>query len=849
MRKDTACLAGFFLLLSLVAGVTTCRGEDDSLALYFERLRERSLFSIAESYAVSRLGQSHLSASRRVDLTIELSRTLARHAEFATETQQQDLWKRAVTVIDDERQQPAAAPFALLLDAQAAMVPAGVVDWLRLECELHPFDETLAERARKQGAMAIQALTSVESALLDSPRGAAGKAGQGPSSHDLRNTLHHVRFALARALRNQAELLPADSHERTIDLIESESTARKLIGVADEPTPFRAKLLLVECLRLKGELNRAEELLAALEKSFPSVDDNLIQEVAAERVRVLLDRQQAPTALQLIVDLRTSQQRLSGDLWYLQVRCLFTMRDAAIKKKNQKLADQLRDQASVTLERCDDQIGGYWSRRCHELWEATRTAEKYGPKLDQLMQQARADFLAGRSEDAVKGYLRGETAAKAAGATDLAFDLGYTQASILLQEKQYDSAAAEFLRLVADYPQNRRAAAAHLNGAYCLGRLYDELKTRSRRERYTEELDRHLELFTGDDSAGDARFMKAQLEEQRFQATVALPLYLEVPASHARGAEAQAGAARCYESILLRMRERHMATLEFEQTARTRLLEFLRSESPSGEDWTAPQSEVAVHLASILVLTEPPRFDQAEQLLKRIIQSAKTGEATGDQAARWEFLRQRAESLRVITLAGNGKPLEAERKINALASASPRDLLVIVERLAPFVSSRNRQRQIQYVNLQLHAAAQLEKHRSALTKDEQNLLDQAQARALLANGEIAKAVAAYERQAAAAPQDIERQRQIASLMEESGHRECSSLARQCWRRVESQTAQGSPDWLNARLGIVTTTIQLKEYPEAKKLLAVTRLLYPELGGDELKSRFDAVAAQLESHTN
>ena len=58
------------------------------------------LFSIAESYAVSRLTPD-LRRSRRVEITIELSRTLAKHAEYASEQQQQDLWKRAQSIVAD----------------------------------------------------------------------------------------------------------------------------------------------------------------------------------------------------------------------------------------------------------------------------------------------------------------------------------------------------------------------------------------------------------------------------------------------------------------------------------------------------------------------------------------------------------------------------------------------------------------------------------------------------------------------------------------------------------------------------------------------------------------------------
>lgn len=815
---------------------------DDSLAHYFEQLRQRGLFSIAESYAVSRRSQPNLPRAKRVELTVELSRTLTGHAEIASEQQQQDLWKRAAAVIDDERGREPTSPFAVILSAQSAIVPATEANWLQFECQLKPFDEALATRTRQLCSRAIQQLSDVEKDLLSPQKKDNSDA---PTSHTLRVWLHNVRLALAQSLRNRAQLAAADSRERTADLVDAETTARKLVGAADEPIPFQAKLLLVDCLRLKGDFVRAEEMLAVLEKGVPGNSEVLSQELTALRARVLLDRHQPPDALELILQARSVRNRLSGELWFLQTQALLTMRDLAVARKDMDLAKNLRDQAEITLSRCDEQIGGFWSRRCHQLWESDQTAEKYGPELDALMQRARADFLAGRFDAALKNYARGELAARAGMKTELAAELAYTRASILLQEKNYDAAGAEFLRLAADYPQSPRAAAAHLNGAYCLGRQYDEHKTQSRRESYTTELDRHMERFATDPTADDARFFKAQLEEQRLQATAALPLYLKIPATHPRFAAASAGAARCYETILVRMRERKLPTSELEQAAISRLQSLVPVQEPADSVWTEYQCEVALHLAAILLMSEPPRFERAEQLLGQVARSAAKVKETDDWSERWQQLRRRAESLRVVAMAGNCRPVEAERLIDSLAVATPRDLLVTVERLAPFIASENRQRQVQYVALQLRAIEQLSKHRQALTREEQDQLDQAVGRAYLASGQITKAIEVYEGLATSDAKDATRQREIATLLSEFEPKECATLARQCWRRVESLTKQGSAEWLMARLGVIETTIKLNERPEARKLLSVTTLLYPELGGPDLKARFKAAQQKLD----
>ena len=834
LQISVICL-GAILLSPVSSGLAI----DESLGQYFDQLRQRGLYSIAESYAVARLSQDNLSKARRADFAIELSRTLVRHAESASANQQEELWNRARAVVDEERSRKPSA-YGPLLAAQSAIVPADEAEWLRIECQLKPFDEEIANRARSRCAESIQRLMAIEQELLV-PQKEKKEGADSPSSHTMRVALHQARFSLARSLRNRAELTPVDSRQRLTDLIDAETTLRKVLNAADEPIPFRAKLLLVDCDRLKGDLSRAEEKIAVLEKNVPNTGDPLLEEVAAERVRILLDRHQADAAVEIIVQVRSGKKRLTGELWFLQIRSLLALRDLATAKKNSSLADKLREEAEISLRRCDEQVGGFWSRRCHQLWDATRTADKYGPELDAIMQQARADFVAGRMELAVKGYARGEAAARAASQVDLAADLGYTRASILLQDKQFDSAATEFLRISSEYPQSPRAANAHLNAVYCLGRKYDELKTQANREKYTQALDDHLQRFAADPTADDVRYFKAQLEEQRLQATAALPLYLKIAPNHSRSAEAYAGAARCYETILVRMRERKMATDEFERTALATLQPLVPRQDAVQ---SAPQAEVALHLAAIQLMAEPPQFDRAEELLNRIVQTSKSIETNDPQQERWHKLRQRAESLRVVALAGGGKPLEAEKLIDSLASASPKDLLVIIDRLAPFVASPNRQRQIQYAALQLHAVEQIARHRSSLSRDVQDQLDESLARAYLASGQITKALEIYERQALAAPKDAKRQKEIATLLGDFEPRECAMLSKQCWRRVESLTKQGSSEWLAARLGVITTAVQLNETTEARKLLSLTRLLYPELGGADLKARFEAVEQNL-----
>ena len=135
MRMALLCAMG---LITAAAVQDVVLKADETHARYFEQLRSRSLFSLAEGYAIFRLSQSNLSPSLQTELTVELSRTLAEHACFLPEDQQQEFWRRARATVDDRRTKDETSPEVPLLAIQSAMVTVCEVEWLKIECELQP---------------------------------------------------------------------------------------------------------------------------------------------------------------------------------------------------------------------------------------------------------------------------------------------------------------------------------------------------------------------------------------------------------------------------------------------------------------------------------------------------------------------------------------------------------------------------------------------------------------------------------------------------------------------------------------------------------------------------------------
>lgn len=67
-------------LLALVIFTPAISSADDPTHSYFEGLRQRHLFGIAEGYCLNRLAQPRITDTERARYTLELIRTLAAHA-------------------------------------------------------------------------------------------------------------------------------------------------------------------------------------------------------------------------------------------------------------------------------------------------------------------------------------------------------------------------------------------------------------------------------------------------------------------------------------------------------------------------------------------------------------------------------------------------------------------------------------------------------------------------------------------------------------------------------------------------------------------------------------------------
>ena len=108
------------------------------------------------------------------------------------------------------------------------------------------------------------------------------------------------------------------------------------------------------------------------------------------------------------------------------------------------------------------------------------------------------------------------------------------------------------------------------------------------------------------------------------------------------------------------------------------------------------------------------------------------------------------------------------------------------------------------------------------------------------------AVQTLNRMLANRPKDVAMRRRVAELLLQTGAPSDISAAQVQFRKLEGTLKAGSDEWMDARIHVIETAIQLKDFEAARKLLKVTQLLYPNPSTDDLKRRLNEASTALAS---
>ena len=840
------------LLTQSTATIATA-AEDDPRSRYLRGLRERRLFNLAESYCLDRLADADLVPAERAELSVELSRTFVAHAMHRTGQEQAELWQRAQSVVDEQLANDPKNPRTDLVKLQTLLVPAARGAMLRRQTELFPFDQPLRDRALELLQPAAAGLRDLEATLEKS-----AKSGRAPTARQIaegafntaefRSLIQETRFRAAIAYLEIARLLPLGV-ERT-DALHAAETRLQRLGrpgnAADRM--WTSRLLRIIVARLRSDFDQAQLLADGLLSSDPPAA--IRESTIAEQVRIDLDRERPDEALTRLLETSRRPEGLTGELQSLNVQAMLAARDVAIKRGDSDLADSLWQEA----ERISARTRGVWGAHCRILLDTARELDRYGPRLAPDVLAGRAAYQSGDLDGAIDHYSAAIAALDSTADDSLRSELLLNRASLFLKQADYQSAAEDYTA-ASRQSDPAAAAEAHLLAVYCLGKLWEARPTQVRREAYASGLEDHRRRFAEQRTFVNATWMLAAFEESRQQWTVALALYASIPADHANGRQARARVAALYERILRRLAELEQPADEWEDQAVSNLTTMLDELPLPPRPLDPLDAQLCLSLARILLNHRQPEYADADALLDRVLASSRTVRIQTDDQPQtadlslWDPIEHTAMQLRILSLAGQRRLRDAQEIVDGLTVDDAHVLLSVLNGLSEVAERVGPEQRRAMGQLQLDAARRLDNHRDQLDAVEQRRLDDCLAQAYAALNRPNDALAVYEQLLEASPGDRSLLRAAADLLSGMDDPKQLRTAKTYWRRLEAAEKPGTSPWLDARWHVADVTLQLGDHEECRKLLRVTRLLYPDLGGPDLAEKYTQLEKRLNTAPN
>jgi hypothetical protein len=811
------------------------------------KLRTEGRFAEAEHFCRTKLANTKLAPRLRAEFARELSRTLAAHAVTSPPEARETLWAEAGQVIDDFLAKHPDYPRAIVLRLQRAMVTQGRGELARHEAELSPSDAKLPLAAQQHLREAIKQLAAlqadVDAALRKAPRGAAGlSVGDKLSAMELVALDRHVRYQTAKAHQEIAETYPTGN-----DRIDALAQADKLLEplaatTSDDEVVWQARVDRVRALRQLGRAEQAHERIEQLSsKSRPAwVDARL----AIEQAFLASADGKFDAALALVEERKLATGGVdAAEADDLRLRIVLAAWLAAVRAGDDAEIAARHAAATNIVKRIETQHGPYWARRAKLQTAAAVAGGAVATSATLLAAVAECDFHAGAADEAIRNYDKAASAARESGDGNSAFRLALSAAAVMQQQKRLAEALDRYATLSRESPKHADAAKAHLQATWNAAHVFGPQSAE-----YRQLLDEHVKLWPTSPTADDAWLWSARAHESEQKWIEAIAAYRRVRPPATGFERAVAGVAACANQAL--------AAIPVASTAeRTALAEdhakwFESIFAANGNAVNEPHSpvqRVAVVAAARLRLRHT---SNASAAVNAILDAAKR---RGSDAPR-EWLVT-VDLLQIESHVLAGKLEEAENHLTTLNNQlgqSPRPNRARDVAVREMLSALAKTREAQKADANIvRRIAEIELSAGKLLGDADaksiaNTPTSAAARrrtaadALAAAGRRDESLAEYRKLAAEFPNDAAVQRGYAALLGQGQDRETMTAALNQWRLIEERTKSGTPEWFAAKYEAAALHERLGDKRQALRVVTLLAALYSDLGGAEMKSKFEAI---------
>jgi hypothetical protein len=834
LRKRTAVA---LLIAALIAQPARAELSEPSEARYLAGLRERQLFALAESYCRRRLEQAYTVDRRRAELTVELSRTALEAALFTKPPEREARFSAALKVLSDEQQRKPNSAWKPLLLVQGGVVELVWGERLREEAQTLNSGDAALEKAREHLRAAAALFKQVDELAAAGAQDAArrqgaGAAGEQPSITEWASLRRQIDYQRARTQRNFGESYPGGSPDRlsaleqAVELLEALSRAELTDAIT-----WQARLDEATCRRLLGDLNKSELVLNLLDGQSPPTE--IADRARAQRIRNRIVARKLEDAQQYFKPQDTEPDGAADpEVRLAETEWLVASARAADEAKNAQAAADFRERAAAMARLIAERHTPYFARRAETLLATSIGASPSAVHDDGALAKAAESFYRqGNIDKALELYDQIFTQATAAKQADVAFNAAFTAAALEQQRSRFATAADRFEKLAVALPDHARAGEASLLAAFNLGQslagVTDVAAATAGIERYAVLLKAHIARRPTDRTTPQARLWLAKVHLQRREPREVVSLLRGVSASDLLA-----------EQIVAVLQQAGDAELAAGKTAADRAaiaevyaaaLDGVRATSDAAAP--SPVARLALRAAARLrLIYGEAGFATAAESLSQLLKATDLPADERRALLAWLALAE----------AGAGRLESAKQHAAAIDGSLTAEALPVVAKLDALAARAAVDQRDALATLVLRFVELLQPHQAELPAAWIAQVAPAEARALSHLGRIAEARKVWDALAAQRPRDAVVQEGYAAFLLTQSDRESLTRAVERWRLLERATREASPEWYRARLGTAQAYAKLGDSARAREIVELTAALHPDLGGPELRRRFEAL---------
>jgi len=680
------------------------------------------------------------------------------------------------------------------------------------------------------------------------------------------------RWAEGRSFADQAELSPADPRLRPGGMAALDDAIRRFRAIVIKPGDpskvlaqnirFRLAQAIADRSRVGTEPDPARlamdrEALAILDSSLklppllPYV--SLLRSELANRLGLfgqaqieveLAEKLDPPPPMEALIEARIVA--LCGRTQYEEAR-------KAIQAA--KLGESFKQMLllRVTLARRRDKPPGKERKEIDQ--EAFRLAEPFrGSKTVEgrraLMDLARtidepaADALPEIWDLLAEGYLRlgdaaragrmvgkGSDRAESTGQAEKAAALRYKAGAYLFEATKFAEADRRLTQVIdlPGAPRDLKARAGMLR-ALARGRAIATRQPEASRASYLSALENQVKDFPDDPASGEARWLLGQIRITSGRLDDALSLWSGIKHGHPRWLESRLTIAdRQREAIEAQRINRDSSAINTKMEVARQSLKVALDEADGGQEIVP----LTLLLARLELTPDAGRANQAIEAADRVLKLAAQPEQ-----------HQQARLLKIVALAQANRAIEAEKaargEIQTNPPASLLPLVRLLDRAASEADSETIRRRIGLITRLV--TTRLIDRLDDLPEASRDEVHLHHARALLFSGDAAAArqeISAWG--GPVTPIDDELLRELADLYQRL---DAFVLAIDTERFRSSRLAPGSLPWFESQYGMALAYYRADRIKEARKLIDATAILHPDLGGGDLKIRFERLRQKI-----